>query len=108
MLGEIETAIRFFNMSYHTNIEIKDYAEQHLMSPYWFSQNFKKITGSSPAQYLISIRMANAMNLLDNTDYTVAQIAAAVGYENTQYFHRLFRKHAGMTPTEYKQRNKHR
>ncbi len=106
MLGEIESAIRFFNMNFSWNIEIKEYAEQHLMSPYWFSQNFKKITGCSPAQYLISLRMAHAMNLLDNTDDTVAQIALAVGYENTQYFHRLFRKHTGMTPTEYRSRGK--
>ena len=106
MLGEIQNAIRFFNMNYHWDIEIKNYAEQHLMSPYWFSQNFKKVTGCSPAQYLISLRMANAMNLLDNTDDTVAEIAAAVGYENTQYFHRLFRKHTGTTPSEYKHRKK--
>ena len=37
---------------------------------------------------------------------TVAQIALAVGYENTQYFHRLFRKHTGMTPIEYRERRK--
>lgn len=104
MLGEIRSAIRFFNMYFHWDIEIKEYAEQHLMSPYWFSQNFKKVTGSSPAQYLIALRMAHAMNLLDNTEYTVAQVAASVGYENTQYFHRLFRKHTGMTPNEYKNR----
>ena len=104
MLGEIESAIRFFNTNYYWDIEIKEYANRHLMTPYWFSQNFKKVTGCSPAQYLISLRMANAMNLLDNTEYTVAQVAAAVGYENTQYFHRLFRKHTGMTPSEYKNR----
>lgn len=106
MLGEIENAIRFFNMHYHYPIEIKQYAESHLMSPYWFSQNFKKVTGCSPAQYLIDLRIANAMNLLDNTNHTVAQVAMAVGYENTQYFHRLFRKHTGMTPTEYKNGSK--
>ena len=106
ILGEIENAIRHFNMHFSWNIEIKEYAQQHLMSPYWFSQNFKKVTGCSPAQYLISLRMAHAMNLLDNTDDTVAQIALAVGYDNTQYFYRLFRNHTGMTPVEYKQRKR--
>lgn len=102
MLGEIENAIRHFNMHYNWDIVVKDYAESHLMSPYWFSQSFKKVTGTSPTQYIISVRMANAMNLLDNSDLTIAQVAAAVGYENTQYFHRLFRKHTGMTPKEYR------
>ena len=106
ILGEIEYAIRHFNMHFHWDIEIQEYASQHLMSPYWFSRNFKKVTGSSPAQYLISLRMAHAMNLLDNTDDTVAQIALAVGYDNTQYFHRLFRNHTGMTPIEYRERRK--
>ena len=90
-------------MCKHTE-KAKEYAQQHLMSPYWFSQNFKKITGCSPAQYLISLRMAHAMNLLDNTDDTVVQIALAMGYDNTQYFHRLFRDHTGMTPSIFYRR----
>ena len=106
ILGEIESAIRCFNMYYYLDIDISEYAQNHLMSPYWFSQNFKKITKTSPKQYLISLRMANAMNLLDNTDDTVVQIAAAVGYDNAQYFHRLFLKHTGMTPTAYRKRKK--
>ncbi len=106
ILGEIESAIRYFNVYYHRNIDINEYARQHLMTPYWFAQNFKKLTKTSPKQYLISLRIANAMNLLDNTDDTVAQVAAAVGYENTQYFHRLFHKHTGLTPSEYRKRSK--
>ena len=46
------------------------------------------------------------MNMLDNTKYNVTQIATAVGYDNPHYFSRLFKKHAGMTPLEYRNRNK--
>ena len=45
------------------------------------------------------------MNLIDNTDYNMSQIASAVGYDNSMYFSRIFKKHTGMTPTEYKYRN---
>ena len=50
--------------------------------------------------------MTNAMNLIDNTDYNMTEIASAIGYDNSLYFSRLFKKNIGMTPTEYKHRNK--
>ncbi len=106
MLDEIKKAINYFNENYNKNIIIEDYAVEHFMTPCWFIQNFKQITKSSPMQYIISLRITSAMNLLDNTGYNITQIASAVGYENTQYFHRLFKKHTGMTPSEYKKRNK--
>ncbi len=106
MLDEIERATHYFNENYNQNIVIEDYAAEHLMTPCWFIQNFKRITKYSPMQYIISLRITNAMNLLDNTEYNVTQIASAVGYDNTQYFHRLFRKHTGMTPTEYRKRER--
>jgi YesN/AraC family two-component response regulator len=45
------------------------------------------------------------MNLIDNTNYNMTQIATAIGYDNSMYFSRVFKKHTGMTPTEYKRRN---
>ena len=60
-----------------------------------FNRYWTTYMKETPHQYLISLRMAHAMNLLDNTDDTVAQIALAVGYDNTQYFYRLFRNHSG-------------
>ena len=56
-------------------------------------------------QYIVHLRMTNAMNLIDNTNYNMAQIAAAIGYDNSMYFSRIFKKHTGLTPTEYKNRN---
>ena len=51
---------------------------------------------------MIHLRMTNAMNLMEHTDYNIAQIADAVGYDNPSYFRRLFQKHTGMSPSEYK------
>ena len=57
-----------------------------------------------PMQYILSIRIANAQNLLETTAYTVSEIAAIVGYDNPLYFSRLFKKQLGMSPTEYRKR----
>ena len=54
----------------------------------------------------MSLRINNAKNMLDNTKYNVTPISTAVGYDNPHYFSRLFKKHAGMTPLEYRNRNK--
>lgn len=67
-----------------------------------FIRQFKAHTGSTPNQYLIQLRMYKAMELLLNTGYTVAEIAALVGYENPLYFSRLFHKKMKMSPSQYR------
>lgn len=102
VLNEIEKAIHFFNDNYNQTISIEDYAEEHHMSACWFIRSFKQIVKTTPMQYIVSLRITNAMNLMDNTAYNVSQVAAAVGYDNPLYFSRLFSKYTGMSPSEYK------
>lgn len=108
MLDEVERATHYFNEHYNQQIVIEDYAKERAMTANRFIQSFKKITKFTPMQYILSLRMTNAMNLIDTTNYNMTQIAYAVGYDNSMYFSRVFKKHTGMTPTEYKQRNKRR
>ena len=69
-------------------------------------KTFKEITKMTPMQYIVSLRITNAMNLLDNTNYSISRIASAVGYDNALYFSRLFHKHTGLSPSEYKNRER--
>ena len=104
MIDEVERATHFFNENYNQPISIEKYAEEHNFTPSWFIQNFKQVTKMTPLQYIVSLRINNAMNLLDQTNHNITQIAAAVGYDNALYFSRLFKKHTGMSPSEYKNR----
>ena len=63
---------------------------------------FRSIYGMSPYRYYIQLRMEEAERLLAKTSYTVTEIALRCGYENLFYFCNAFKKHSGMTPTEYR------
>ena len=103
-LNEVERATHYFNENYNQNICIKDYAADRHMSDCWFNRTFKKVTKVTPMQYIIQLRMTNALNLLEHTNYNIIQVANAVGYDDAYYFSRLFKKNVGVAPTEYRKR----
>lgn len=102
---EIERAVLYFQENYSKPINIEQYASKCHMSTCWFINNFKKATHMTPTQYIVSLRIANAESLIDGTNYSIAEISSAVGYDNALYFSRLFRKHVGCSPTEYRKRS---
>ena len=81
-------------------------AEEHLMSVNWFIHSFKGVMKMSPMQYIISLRISMAKGYLENSSKNISEISNEVGYDNALYFSRLFRKYTGMTPTEYRKRNR--
>lgn len=102
MLNEIERATHFFNENYNRPINVEEYAKSRHMCACWFIRRFKQIVKMTPAQYIISLRITNAKTLLGTKNYNVTETAYAVGYDNPLYFCRLFKKHVGITPSEYK------
>lgn len=105
-VSEIERAIHYFTQNYNKNIVIEEYTKEHFIKPCWFINNFKLATGFTPMQYVLLLRIKKAKKLLETTTFNVSQIAAEVGYANPLYFSRLFSKHTGMSPTEYKKINR--
>ena len=101
---QMEMAATYFNTSYNCDIRIEAYASSIGMSVSWFIRMFKKYTGQTPMQYITSLRITNAQVLLETTTYSINEIARIVGYDNPLYFSRLFHRHKGCSPSEYRSR----
>lgn len=99
---EIELASRHFNDNYNSEINIEHYASSRGMSISWFIRSFRNYTGTTPMQYIVSLRITNAQILLETTAYSVNEISRLVGYDNPLYFSRIFKKHKGVSPSDYR------
>lgn len=76
-------------------------AARHGISTSQLKRIFREQTGSSVLAYLTAFRIGEAKRLIQESNLNFSQIAPAVGYENIYYFSTAFKKHTGMTPTEY-------
>lgn len=99
---ETDTAVRYFHEHYMEPVSIEHYAREHGMSVSYFIRKFREYTQTTPAQYLLSLRISMAQSLLENTGQSISEIASSVGYENPLYFSRLFHKMTGVSPSTFR------
>ncbi len=79
-------------------------AAQANMSPRTLSRRFNTEVGASPITWLTHRRVARAQELLEGTDMSVEQVAAAAGFGNDTLFRHHFRQHVGISPTTYRRK----
>jgi AraC-like DNA-binding protein len=73
------------------------------MSSYYFCKTFKKVTGLNFTDYLARVRIEKAKELLLNPNSRVSEIVFEVGFQSITHFNRLFKRHVGKSPTEYRE-----
>ncbi len=100
----IGKAKEYIKRNYANEITVKELANHFSVNPNYFSTIFKQETGVTLTNYLKDTRIQKACDLLRNTHSTINEIAQIVGYEDTQYFYRVFKKTLGITPLEYRNR----
>jgi AraC-like DNA-binding protein len=83
---------------------LESYAGPLGISTNYLSRLVKRTTGRSPGVWIDIARIGRAKELLSGSTDSIIDIAAAVGLEDQSYFSRFFRRHTGMTPSEYRQR----
>ncbi len=84
------------------DINLKFMAKELSVHPVWLSQIFKKETGVNFVDYMTDLRIENAKQLLKTTDVKIYEVCQEVGYQDVQYFGKIFKKKVGITPKEYR------
>ncbi len=85
---------------------IDDYAAECNLSRDRFVHLFKDITGCSPYRYMMNIRIEKAQRLLRFSCAPISEIAITLGFDDPLYFSRIFKKHVGVSPAEYRNKIK--
>jgi len=88
--------------NYQREILFNKVAAQFKMSVRSLNRRFKTAANNTPIQYLQKIRIAHGKELLKQSNLSIAEVSYAVGFQDTSYFSSLFKKHAGVTPVEYR------
>ena len=91
----------YLSEHYAEKITLELLAEKQNISISQLKRIFKEHTGDSVIPYLTNLRIKEAKRLVQESSLNFSQIAVAVGYDNIYYFSSVFKKHTGMTLTEY-------
>lgn len=102
MYQSISPAFEFIRYNLSNPISTTDMADSVHMSRSYFSRVFSKVTGQSPHDYLIKLRLEMAKQLLATTDMTIKEISGAVGYNSELGFISAFTKNVGTSPGRYR------
>ncbi|WP_168735993.1 AraC family transcriptional regulator [Cohnella fermenti] len=84
------------------NLSLNWVAEELDMSPSYVGRIYKQIAFKAIVDAINTVRMERSLELLQQTHYSVAEIAERTGFTNSSYFYRMFKKHYGLTPTDYR------
>lgn len=98
----IENAIFQMKENLHIKLTLDNLAKEAGLSSSHFSLQFRNKTGRSPMDYLIHLRIQRACHYLDNSQLRINEISLKVGYEDSFYFSRIFKKTMGISPAEYR------
>lgn len=101
----IGAVINYINLHLTTPLTIDKLAAHVKRNPKYLSTIFKKEVGVGIKEYINSARIRQSLPLLRNTDHVISHIAMLVGFNDANYFTKVFVKEMGCTPTKYRENN---
>lgn len=97
----LSKSINYINNYYNTSIKIPDLAKMDGLSVTQYNLNFKAQMGMPPTKYIIKLRMDTAIELMASSDLPVCQIGEMCGYDDYNFFAKVFKAYTGLSPKKY-------
>lgn len=98
----IQQTIAFINENFKKNLSLNKVAEMLAFSPNYLGKLFKKETGTTLNEYVNTLRLKYACNLLTVSNLTIKEIAFSSGYSSVEYFLYIFKRKLQLTPSQYR------
>ena len=102
----IKEALTYIEQNFQNDISVEGIAEFCGLNRSYFGRIFKETVGKSPQEFLMNYRMVKAAELLKLTDLSIGDISNAVGYPNQLHFSRAFKNVYGVSPREWRNKNR--
>ena len=105
--NELFSKITSFIFEHYTdpNFSVQDISDYINISEVHLRRIFKQSLNISPIKYINFLKLEKAKNMLISSNYTVAEVAQSVGFEDPYYFSKLFKKEIGISPSSYRKIN---
>lgn len=92
----------YLSQNYNQNPSLEELATQFFLSKYYICRLFKEVTGYTIREYVNIHRIQKAKQYLENTNYSVSEIAELVGYESMTHFEQIFKTYMTTSPLKYR------
>jgi AraC family transcriptional regulator len=102
LFKRIHRAKDFISSHYYKNLTLEEMADVSALNHYYFLRQFKKMFHYTPHQYLQRRRVQEAAFRLRNGNYSISEICSEVGFSDLASFSKLFKRHYGQTPADYR------
>ncbi len=100
--SHIKKSVDYIHGFFNRDITLSELADVSCTSKFYFSKLFKHYTGTSPYQYIISVRLNEAEKMLTCTRKPIGNISIQCGFKTESNFYRFFKKKFGKTPNQYR------
>lgn len=100
--GIVMKAINFLQKEFANEINMQDVAAECGVTPDYLAKLFRRACGIPPSEFLTSIRISAAMEFLMDMNIPISNVAEMVGYDDSAYFSRIFKKTVGTSPLAYR------
>lgn len=104
--GRLQVMMQYIHQHYDQKISLEEIAEQVMVSKSTALNLFRRYLHDTPVHYLLKYRLQEAASLLVVTEKKIGVISENVGFENVDYFCKMFKKYYSMTPTEYRMKKR--